>query len=82
MESTASWDTIGGWEDYLLYDVAEKVCAADESDGRPWAKLKAESWQRIASASSTRDEALPERFRDVRRLSALDRAPWRRLPRP
>ncbi len=80
--TSTSIDFVAGWEDYCLYDAAEKICAADESDGRPWAKLKAEAWQRISSACSSRDESNADRVRDVRSLGYNARFPWRSLPRP
>jgi hypothetical protein len=78
LTGSTSMDFPGGWEDFILYDAAEKMCAADESDGRPWAKLKAEAWQRIYSAASSRDESNSDRVRDVRRARAVVEV----LPRP
>lgn len=80
--TAASLDFIAGWEDFCLYDCAEKICAADESDGRPWAKLKAEAWQRISSACSSRDDSNADVVRDVRGALMAARYPWRGLPRP
>lgn len=60
-----TFDGFGGWEEYVIVDVAAKMMEKEESDSTALLLRKAQLTSRIEGLASERDQAYPETVIDV-----------------
>lgn len=77
VNSADVFDSVNGWEEYIVLDAAIRMKTKEESDTRDLRASKQEIRARIEAISANRDPGAPEKVTDV--YAAGDYWPFRRL---
>jgi hypothetical protein len=71
------FDSINGWHEFVVCDVAAKMLEKEESDSGPLRARKAEFIDRLKSATKNRDQGGPHQMIDTTRLvSDIEDGGW------